>query len=378
MMTFWRSGLGLALAAVVLTMAWLPPVRSADPFNGPDPKEVQAVLDKAATFFKQRQSEDGSFSAKLGGPGISALVAAGLIRNGVSPDEPVVARTLAYLEKRVQKDGGIYDKMLANYTTSVALLTFQEANTKGRYDSVIKNATQFLKSLQFDETKVEGKDARFGGAGYDGKSRPDLSNTQFFVEALLAAGVSKDDPAVKRALTFISRCQNLPGEHNDQPFAQKATADDKGGFVYTPALSDKDAARAAEQGLRSAGVMTYAGLKSFLHAGVSKNDPRVQAAVKWIRAHYTLDENPGQGQRGLYYYYHTFGKAMDALGGDSFEDAKGNKHDWRRELFETLKKRQKPDGSWSNDKSDAFLEGNPDLCTAYAVLALSYCRPAKK
>lgn len=372
-----RAILALSLAALIAQIALLP-AQTPRANAGPDAKEVQAVLNKATAFFKQRQSEDGSFSAKLGGPGISALVAAGLIRNGVSPDEPVVARTLAYLEKRVQKDGGVYDKMLANYTTSVALLAFHEANTKGRYDSVIKNATQFLKSLQFDESKVEGKDARFGGAGYDGKSRPDLSNTQFFLEALLAAGVPKDDPAVRRALMFISRCQNLPGEHNDQPFAQKATADDKGGFVYTPVLNDKEAARAAEQGLRSAGVMTYAGLKSFLHAGVRKDDPRVQAAVKWIRAHYTLDENPGQGQRGLFYYYHTFGKAMDALGGDSFEDAKGKKHDWRRELFETLKKRQKPDGSWSNDQSDAFLEGNPDLCTAYAVLAISYCRPAKK
>lgn len=157
----------------------------------------------------------------------------------------------------------------------------------------------------------------------------------------------------------------------------KATADDTGGFVYTPVLADKEAARAAEQGLRSAGIMTCTGLKGFLHAGVSKDDPRVQAAVKWIRAHYTLEENPGQGQRGLYYYYHTFGKAIDALGGDSF-DAAGANHYWRRELFEALKKRQKPDGSWSNDKSDAFLEGNPDLCTAYAILAISYCRPARK
>ncbi|MBV9123027.1 MAG: hypothetical protein JO112_06705, partial [Planctomycetes bacterium] len=101
-------------------------------------------------------------------------------------------------------------------------------------------------------------------------------------------------------------------------------------------------------------------------------------AIGWIRAHYTLDQNPGEGQRGLFYYYHTFGKAMDALGQDQFEDASGKKHDWRRELFETLKKRQKADGSWSNDQSQAFLENNPDLCTAYALMALSYCRPAKK
>ena len=58
--------------------------------------------------------------------------------------------------------------------------------------------------------------------------------------------------------------------------------------------------------------MTYGGLKSFLYAGVSKDDPRVKAAVDWIRRHYTLEENPGMGKAGLYYYYHTFAKAMDA------------------------------------------------------------------
>ena len=31
-----------------------------------------------------------------------------------------------------------------------------------------------------------------------------------------------------------------------------------------------------------------------------------------------------------------------------FQDAKGEKHDWRRELFDALKKRQQADGSWRN------------------------------
>src|SRR5205807_4121360 len=139
-----------------------------------------------------------------------------------------------------QKDGGIYDKGLANYTTSVALLAFHEANVNGRYDAVIKKAGKFLKTLQFDENDIDEKDPKFGGVGYDKKDRrPDLSNTQYFLEALLSSGVSKDDPAVQRALRFISRCQNLPGEFNDQPFAKKTTADDKGGLTYTPVVGDK-------------------------------------------------------------------------------------------------------------------------------------------
>lgn len=344
---------------------------------GPTSAEVRAVVDKAVAYLKTSQGGDGSFSPKLAGPGISALVAAGLLRNGFRPDEPIVAKTLGYLEKKIQNDGGVYDKFLANYTTSVALMAFSEANTNGKYDAVIKNATKFLRGMQFDESKAEAGDVKLGGAGYDGKSRPDMSNTHFFLEALAAAGVSKDDPAVKRALIFIGRCQNLPGETNDQPFAKKTTEDDKGGLVYNPLDSDSKRDMTPQGGLRSAGAMTYAGLKSFLYAGLSKDDPRVQGAIRWIRGHYTLDENPGLGQAGLYYYYHTFAKAMATWNEDRFEDAKKVKHDWRKELFEALKKRQRPDGSWANMEK-AYAENDPNLATAFAVLALSYCEPRKR
>jgi squalene-hopene/tetraprenyl-beta-curcumene cyclase len=206
-----------------------------------------------------------------------------------------------------------------------------------------------------------------------------MSNTHFMVEALLAAGVKKDDPSITRALTYISRSQNLESEFNALPYAKKAGPDDKGGFVYNldDADNDKSNKRTPEGGLRSEGGMTYAGLKSFLYAGVGKDDKRVKAAVEWIKKHYTVTENPGQKDAGLFYYYHTFAKAMDALGEDPFVDAKGVKHDWRQELFDQLKKTQKPNGSWANSNG-AFLENLPELATAFAVLALGYCTPATK
>ncbi|HTU23111.1 MAG TPA: prenyltransferase/squalene oxidase repeat-containing protein [Gemmataceae bacterium] len=346
---------------------------------GPAPKEVQEVVAKAAAYLKNSQGEDGSFSPRVAGPGVSAIVAVCLLRNGYGPDDPVVAKSLSYLETRVKKDGGVYDKFLANYTTSVAIMAFAEANTKGKYDAILKKATAFLRSMQYDDSKVESGDAKYGGAGYDGKSPPDLSNTQYFLGALEAAGVGKDDPAVKRALIFVSRCQNLPNpEHNDRPFAKKTTEDDKGGLVYNPLAEDSKRDKTPQGGLRSAGAMTYGGLKSFLYAGVSKDDPRVKAAVSWIRRHYTLDENPGMRQAGLFYYYHTFGKAMQALGGDRFEDAKKTKHDWRKELFEAVKKRQRADGSFINAGDRAFGEADPNLATAFALLAISYTRPRVK
>ncbi len=201
-----RFAVSTFLAALVAVVVLTPPA----PAVGPDAKDVQAVLDKGYAFLKKQQGEDGSFSPRMAGPGVTALVVAALLRNGYSDDDPVVAKGLAYLEKNVKDDGGIYNKRLANYTTSVALMAFQEANKNGKYDAIIKNATKFLKGLQ--DGSADPKDPNSGGVGYDGKGRPDLSNTQFFIDSLIQAGVPKDDPAIQRALKFVSRCQNLPGE----------------------------------------------------------------------------------------------------------------------------------------------------------------------
>jgi squalene-hopene/tetraprenyl-beta-curcumene cyclase len=228
--------------------------------------------------------------------------------------------------------------------------------------------------MQWDET--EGKtrdDAFYGGAGYGGRnSRPDLSNTSYFIEALRDTGLPADDPALKKALVFVSRCQNLKSEFNDQPWAGKIN---DGGFVYTAANGGQSMAGppGADGGLRSYASMTYAGLKSMIYAGLTRDDPRVKAAYDYITRHYTLDENPGLGQQGLYYYYHTFAKALSLLGRPTIKDASGRDHDWRAELVEALARRQHPDGSWVNP-ADRFMEGDPNLVTAYALLALAHAR----
>lgn len=338
----------------------------------PKPEEIKASVTKAYDFFKSVQKENGSFEPQRAGPGVTAIIVAGLIRNGYPVDDPVVAKGMKYLESQIQEDGGIYNRFLANYTTCIALVTFQEANKSGKYDKVIASANKFIKTLQQGGPE---ENLPFGGFGYDAKSRPDVSNTHFAVEALIAAGVPKDDPAIQNAIRFLSKCQNLPSEANKEAYAKKASEQDKGGFVYNPseAGNAKSPKVTPEGGLRSEGAMTYAGLKSFLYAGVGKTDPRVVAALGWIRKNYTLEENPGQGEAGLYYYYTTFAKAMSVLGEDNFEDAAGKKHDWKMELFTTLKTKQSEKGSWTN-KNGAFLESSPELATAFAVLALSYCK----
>jgi squalene-hopene/tetraprenyl-beta-curcumene cyclase len=334
------------------------------------------VVRKAIAYLANGQAPDGSYSASVS-PAVTAIVTTGILRAGRTPDDPLVQRSLKYLESFVQPDGGIYDPKGTNrnYETCIAIMCFAEANRDGRYKELLDRADRFVKGIQWDENEGHDRSSvNYGGAGYGSKNRPDLSNTSFLIEALRAAGNGPDDPAIQRALVFVSRCQNLETEHNTTAFAAK---NPDGGFYYTPAAGGASmAGETPEGGLRSYGSMTYAGLKSMIFAGVGPEDPRVKAAFEWARKHYDLTSNPGMGQAGLYYYYHTFAKALDAMGLDTITDEQGIVHHWRRELLEELAKRQREDGAWVNPTS-RWLEGDPNLVTGYALLALSYCRPER-
>ena len=134
----------------------------------------------------------------------------------------------------MQKDGGIYNRFLANYTTSVAARGLQGSEHRRQVRQGDRQRDQVPQGCN---TATDQTRTRSSAASATTPSRgPTCPTRSFTVEALLAAGVPKDDPAIKKALNFISRCQNLPGESNDQPFAKKTSDDDKGGFVYNPPI----------------------------------------------------------------------------------------------------------------------------------------------
>lgn len=362
-------GLRVGISATLISSLAL----SSFAADAPDTDQIATTVDRAADFLKKAQAPDGSFSSKSG-TGVTAIVTAALLRSGRTPDDPVVAKALKFLESHVHPDGGVYHdgSTHKNYETCLAIMAFVEANADKRYDKLLADAEKFIKKEQWDED--EGKspdDWYFGGAGYGSSSRPDLSNTSFLIEALHALGRGEEDPAMQRALVFVSRCQNLRSKDNTSPFADKVN---DGGFYYTVAAGGNSfAGKTDDGGLRSYGSMTYAGFKSMIFAGLNKDDPRVKAAYEWIQKHYTLEENPGMGPQGLYYYYHTFAKALAALGVDEIADSAGNKHNWRAELAAELVAQQNADGSWVN-KAPRWLEGDPNLVTAYGLLCLSHCK----
>ena len=144
------------------------------------------------------------------------------------------------------------------------------------------------------------------------------------------------------AISFVTKCQNLPSTNREKWVSKHK--DDKGGFVYFPGSSmagereNSDGSTA----LRSYGSMSYAGLLSFIYAEMDKKDQRLQAVLSWLNENYRVDENPGMGQQGLYYYYHTMAKALSLSGIDEIIDDTGKKRYWKKELTLELLNKQDP------------------------------------
>ncbi len=360
-------------------------------------RHAQLMIDKSITYLRAQQDEaTGGFVVSPQGPqlpGITALVVNGMIMSSeIDADDPAITHATAFILSFRQPDGGIYDSILANYNTSMCLSALAKLQTP-EAAGAIGGAQSFLKGLQWSEDALEHAESGvventhpfFGGAGYGRHSRPDMSNLNLMLQALHDSGLSADDEAFQRAQTFLERCQML-GETNDMSYAEGSQ---QGGFIYATSpegdqlgvgetkagtmletLSDGTTASR----LRAYGSMTYAGFKSYIYANLDRDDPRVQAAYDWIRSNYTLEENPGVGTDGLYYYFVTFARALDAWGPDSIELLDSEQpifRDWANDLIDKLATLQLEDGSFKS-VDDRWMESNTVLITAYALLALQH------
>ena len=151
------------------------------------PADRQEMVKKAVDYLgRVGQAEDGSFSSKTG-PGVTGLVVAGLLAVDLPADNPIVAKSLKYLQNTKHEDGGLYapKSTHANYETCLAIMAFSKANRDGKYTELIRGAEKFVKQQQWDEGEgIKSDDVAYGGAGYGSKSRPDLSNTAFLIDAL--------------------------------------------------------------------------------------------------------------------------------------------------------------------------------------------------
>jgi len=362
-------------------------------------RTAETIIDRAIAYLRSQQdAATGGWAIPPEGPQLPAIT--GLVINGMLMDptiderDPAVAKGLQYILKFRQPDGGIYDKALSNYNTALCLSALAQTHSADAA-AAIGPAQNFLRSVQWSEESIDHpetgrvtKDNPFyGGIGYGHSGRPDLSNLSLALQGLHDSGVASSDAAFQRARVFLQRLQ-MNDTINDMDYAKGMTG---GGFIYATGPSGSESTAGESKGgmtevtlsdgtkssrLRAYGSMTYAGFKSYIFANLNRDDPRVTLAYDWIRQNYTLKENPGIGTDGMYYYFVTFARALDAWGLPTIEtmNADGTPaevRDWANDLVDRLAELQNEDGSFKVI-DDRWMEDNSVLITAYALLALQH------
>lgn len=384
--------------------------------HGADPERRErglAIAAKAVEFLRAQQDESGGWGVNPQGPkfpAITGLVVQGLLGlPGADPRDESVARGAAFMLSFQQPDGGIYDRILPSYNTAICLSALVRIDSP-EARAAIAPAREFLKGLQYGEDArryealpdesaqvVPGDHPFYGGVGYGRAGRPDLSNLQWVLEALRDSGVESTDAAFQRALVFLQRCQ-MDDRVNDMEFARGSR---QGGFVYStspggdrPGQGQSMSAGLIEETLtdgtrvsrlRAYGSMTYSGFKSYMYAGLGRDDLRVRLALDWIRRNYTLAGNPGMGAdggpgaEGMYYYFVVFARALHTLGDETLEVISGDREErraWANDLIDRLGELQNEDGSF-RAVDQRWMENNPVLITAYALIALGHALDSK-
>lgn len=369
----WMIGCwAMALAAHAALGAGLPAELEAD---------ARAAMAKGAAWLAAQQQADGHW-AIADSPALTGLSLWALQKTDPAAYKAAIDRALVFVLTSVQEDGSIWRQPsmqrkgggLANYNTAVCM-TALHALGRPELVPVIQNARTYLAKMQYLDGGSYG-----GGMGYDadqGRPYTDLSNSYMAYEAmrltqdvedLRAAGEPKADLDWKAAQEFLAQVQNLKGV-NTNSYASES-ANDQGGFAYTPGAGASTTNADGKVTLRSYGSMTYAGLLALIYAQVDSQDVRVQSAKDWASRHWSLDENPGMGAEGLYYFFNVLVKSLAAAGDDTLTLPDGRTVVWREEVARKLIALQKPDGFWVNE-NNRWWEADPNLVTAYTLLALA-------
>lgn len=336
---------------------------------------LDVAIEKGVRFLLSKQAEAGHWSdpqmPALTALPVWALTACGGERLEEGERKAIaeaIGKGVAFVLNTQRPDGGFYvpkpgrgGSGLGNYNTSVCLSAL--------FESKLAPTEPLLKAREYiASSQLTGDDTMAGGFGYDKVSRrryADLSNTSYALDAMRRTeGLEEFRTTGKRvdvdwnkALGFV---ENL----------MKKEGPDAGGAAYnerTPQGGTSTNAQGRVQ-LRAYGSMTYAAVLSMCHAKLDRTDPRVKQSLGYCEKNWSVDENPGMGNQGLYYFYDIMARALQASGVESVGG-----HDWKRELSEKLISLQKPDGSWFND-NNRFWEADPVLCTSFALLVLDICR----
>jgi squalene-hopene/tetraprenyl-beta-curcumene cyclase len=368
----------ILLLLVLLTLLSAAPDGHADDLDAALRTRVDVAIAEGLDWLAAQQSDAGAWSNEKF-PALSALPLEAFAQSDHADRDAIVSNSCAFILSKAQKNGGIYRKSivpgrggLSTYNTAVCVSALHAVGDPAFLTTILK-ARAFL-----TESQLVGDDEHAGGFGYGQSSirrSTDLMVSMHAVEAMYRTRDAEDSRAsgetrakldAEKTLAYITQMQN----------ASDAGDAEQGGFFYGPGKSGAGKTENAkgEVVFRSYGSMTYAGLLALIYTDVPRDDPRVKSAFAWSLDHWTLDENPGLGVQGMYFFYNVLAKALDTYGVNPLTPSEGEPINWKAALAEkllTLQTRDADSGHayWVN-ANGRYWENDPVLVTSYAIQAL--------
>jgi len=339
-----RAAAAAALAAAVIT--WAPANMHADKPSAAlakYDKPLEVAIGKALAYLAKNQQPDGSFKCPM--PGNTAVtsvcVMAFLAKGhtpGAGPYGKVIERGIDHVLKcqhanglLVSERGKSHGPMYSHGTSTLMLSEVSgmvDSERQARIDKALSKALRLILVAQ----KIKKHPPHAGGWRYQNTSGDsDISCTGWQLMALRSArnnGAPVPKEAIEEAVKYVLglRCPD-------------------GGFGYSSPGSP---------GIARTGTALLC-----LELCGKHGDPVTKQAGDWIIKHLPL----GNGGGFLYYALYYCSQGMFQLGGDYWQR-------WAGEMYETMIKRQRPDGSWPQGGGSEAPAG-PCYSTAMGVLAMS-------
>lgn len=394
-------GRRLFIAACVTALpalAWMgrPPVSPPVAAGAVSPAPA-SLRSRACAYLWAKQGADGGWHSEThglfrSGQALTPFILHALVSvpgDACAPPRDGVSRALAFLRRHVSDAGllGVADPDVLeypNYATAYALRCLVRLGSPADRALIHKMRARLAAEQYGPATGFRESSLVFGGWGFGGRRPPgsaghmDIAHTRRVLQALRESGF-KDVAVFERALVFLRLMQRHPSERRPHPAPLETNANVPrgvrfdGGFFFSPVVLDanKGAVLADQQGAfhGSYATATCDGLLALLAAGVPIADERVRAARGWVLGHERLDHPEGvptdtpQAWGEAVYYYHL------AVRAETYA-ALGLSDRLRPRMPTELAARQRPDGSFVNERNHLMKEDDPLLATALAVIAL--------
>jgi len=201
--------------------------------------QIDVALAAGLRFLLSQQADDGAWRSQIYGPfkdGGSLTPLALRTLFGVAPrdrlDSNRIVAGISYLVRMV-RDDGLIDSTSGNitypvYTAANAVVVLSRSRNPRHLAARDAWLAELRRRQLVEQLGWQRDDEAYGGWGYSsllpkrpvsGKpatplDEPNLSATAFALEALRAAGSREDDPAFRKALRFVQRCQNFSNDRD--------------------------------------------------------------------------------------------------------------------------------------------------------------------